>query len=135
MRLRRTREDTIDDLRAWLTTVTSRICLDALRSRRTRREVPVEIALGEPAYDVRHQVTGRPPSPEDELLLAESVGLALHVLMDSLTPAERVAFRSARHLRHPLSRRSQMSWDAHPAATKMLASRAPPARPRDRTGA
>lgn len=93
LRLVRAGGDDIDDLRAWLTTVTSRVCLDMLRTRRTRREVPVEIdledLLGASAGADR---AGRTPTPEDEVLLAESVGLALHVVMDSLTPAERVAF-------------------------------------------
>jgi RNA polymerase sigma-70 factor (ECF subfamily) len=91
LRLNRTDGERIDDLRAWLTTVTSRLCLDMLRTRRTRREVPVEIDLDDLlAGDAR--AGHRTPTPEDEALLAESVGLALHVVMDSLTPAERVAF-------------------------------------------
>jgi RNA polymerase sigma factor (sigma-70 family) len=89
LRLSRAGDDGIEDLRAWLTTVTSRVCLDMLRTRRTRREVPVEIDLGASA---RADPADRPPTPEDEILLAESIGLALHVVMDSLTPAERVAF-------------------------------------------
>ncbi|HEX5309816.1 MAG TPA: sigma-70 family RNA polymerase sigma factor [Solirubrobacteraceae bacterium] len=93
LRLSRAGGDGIEDLRAWLTTVTSRVCLDMLRSRRTRREVPVEIDLDELLGGrARTDPTGRAPTPEDEVLLAESVGLALHVVMDSLTPAERVAF-------------------------------------------
>jgi RNA polymerase sigma-70 factor (ECF subfamily) len=93
LRLNRSGGDGIVDLRAWLTTVTSRVCLDMLRTRRTRREVPVEVDLGELLASA--PATGAEPrsrSPEEELLLAESVGLALHVVMDSLTPAERVAF-------------------------------------------
>jgi RNA polymerase sigma-70 factor (ECF subfamily) len=93
LRLNRTGADGIDDLRAWLTTVTSRVCLDMLRTRRTRREVPVEIDL-DSLLDSSTRVGGasRPPTPEEEALLAESVGLALHIVMDNLTPAERVAF-------------------------------------------
>jgi RNA polymerase sigma-70 factor (ECF subfamily) len=88
LRLNRTGGEGIADLRAWLTTVTSRVCLDMLRTRRTRREVPVDIDLDPPPTGVQpHTLT-----PEEEVLLAESVGLALHVMMDSLTPAERVAF-------------------------------------------
>jgi RNA polymerase sigma-70 factor (ECF subfamily) len=93
LRLSRAGGDGIEDLRAWLTTVTSRVCLDMLRTRRTRREVPVEIDLDELlGGSARTDPAGRAPTPEDEILLAESVGLALHVVMDSLTPAERVAF-------------------------------------------
>jgi RNA polymerase sigma-70 factor (ECF subfamily) len=84
LRLSRAGGGGIEDLRAWLTTVTSRVCLDMLRTRRTRREVPVEIDL-----DARVDAA---LTPEEEVLLAESVGLALHVVMDSMSPAERVAF-------------------------------------------
>jgi RNA polymerase sigma factor (sigma-70 family) len=93
LRLSRAGGDGIEDLRAWLTTVTSRVCLDMLRSRRTRREVPVQVDLDDLLGGrARTDPAGRAPTPEDEVLLAESVGLALHVVMDSLTPAERVAF-------------------------------------------
>jgi RNA polymerase sigma factor (sigma-70 family) len=93
LRLSRAGGDGIEDLRAWLTTVTSRVCLDMLRTRRTRREVPVEIDLDDLlGGSHRTDHAGRAPTPEDEVLLAESIGLALHVVMDSLTPAERVAF-------------------------------------------
>jgi RNA polymerase sigma-70 factor, ECF subfamily len=93
LRLSRAGGDGIEDLRAWLTTVTSRVCLDMLRTRRTRREVPVEIDLDDLlGGSDRTDPAGRAPTPEDEILLAESIGLALHVVMDSLTPAERVAF-------------------------------------------
>src|ERR1700759_5824921 len=83
LRLNRTRGEGIEDLRAWLTTVTSRVCLDMLRTRRTRREVPVEIDLddllaGGGPTGAGRTGGGRTPTPEDELLLAESVGLALH---------------------------------------------------------
>ena len=93
MRLSRAGGDGIEDLRAWLTTVTSRVCLDMLRNRRTRREVPVEIDLDELLGDSDlAEPRRRQATPEEEVLLAESVGIALHVVMDSLTPAERVAF-------------------------------------------
>src|SRR4029450_13293483 len=93
LRLTRTGGDGIEDLRAWLTTVTSRVCLDMLRMRRTGRDVPVQINLGDLlASAARIDAQKRTPTPEAEVLLAESVGLALHIVMDSLTPAERVAF-------------------------------------------
>jgi RNA polymerase sigma factor (sigma-70 family) len=93
LRLSRAGGDGIEDLRAWLTTVTSRVCLDILRSRRTRREVPVEIDLDDLLGDSDlAEPRRRPATPEEEVLLAESVGIALHVVMDSLSPAERVAF-------------------------------------------
>ena len=93
LRLTRTGGDGIEDLRAWLTTVTSRVCLDMLRTRRTGKEVPVEINLDDLlASATRIDAENRTPTPEAEVLLAESVGLALHIVMDSLSPAERVAF-------------------------------------------
>ena len=124
LRLSRAGDDGIADLRAWLTTVTSRVCLDMLRTRRTRRELPVEIDLdGLLGRDAGADPAGRPPTPEDEILLAESVGLALHVVMDNLTPAERVAFvlhdifgLSFHQIADVLGRSSN--------AVKMLASRA-----------
>lgn len=120
LRLARAGGDGIEDLRGWLTTVTGRICLDALRRRGTRAEQPLELDVGlppqEPAVDF-------PASPEDEALLADSVGLALYVVMDALTPAERVSF-----VLHDIF---EVPFDAiaaalgrSTAATKMLASRA-----------
>ena len=79
--LRLSRADTtgIDNLGGWLTTVVARVCLDMLRSRKSRREEP--IATGPSGS-----------SPEHEAVLADSVGLALLVVLDRLTPAERLAF-------------------------------------------
>lgn len=78
--------DTVRDLRAWLTTVTSRICLDLLRQRTARREDPLEVHVPDPV------VTLEAPDPEEEAVLADSLGLALLVVLDTLTPAERLAF-------------------------------------------
>src|SRR5262245_4494265 len=83
LRLARTGGESIEDLRGWLTTVTGRICLDALRRRGARGEQPLELDVGMRALDA---------GPEDEAVLADSVGLALYVVMDALTPAERVSF-------------------------------------------
>jgi RNA polymerase sigma factor (sigma-70 family) len=119
LRLARTGGGGIEDLRGWLTTVTGRICLDSLRRRGTRREQPLELSLGMlPLED-----TGaRSIDPEHEAVLAESVGLALYVVMDALTPAERVSF-----VLHDVF---EMPFDAvgailgrSTAAAKMLASR------------
>ena len=82
LRLSRSDTDSIDNLAGWLTTVTSRVCLNVLQSRRAHLEVPLE-AQPEAAAG---------PDPEDELLLADSIGLALLIVLDALTPAERVAF-------------------------------------------
>ncbi len=77
----------IDNLGGWLTTVVARVCLDMLRSRQSRREEPFAPDAPEPV------ATGtRGSSPEQEALLADSVGLALLVVLDRLTPAERLAF-------------------------------------------
>ena len=110
----------IEDLRGWLTTVTGRICLDALRRRGVRGEQRLELGVGmlpqEPA-------AGSRIDPEEQALLADSIGLALYVVMDALTPAERVSF-----ILHDVF---EVPFDAiaailgrSTAATKMLASRA-----------
>jgi len=87
LRLSRADAAGIDNLGGWLTTVVARVCLDMLRSRQSRREEPITPDAPEPA------ATGtRGSSPEQEALLADSVGLALLVVLDRLTPAERLAF-------------------------------------------
>ncbi len=124
LRLNRTGGDGIEDLRAWLTTVTGRVCLDMLRTRRARREVPVEIDLDDLLASAgRIGPEGRAPTPEDEVLLAESVGLALHIVMDSLTPAERVAFVLRDIFDLPIGQIADVLGRS-PDAVKMLASRA-----------
>jgi RNA polymerase sigma-70 factor (ECF subfamily) len=87
IRLSRTDTSDVDNLRAWLTTVVGRVCLNMLRSRRTRREASLETHLPDPIVS---PMDG--PGPEQEALLGDSIGLALLVVLDSLTPAERVAF-------------------------------------------
>src|SRR5919107_5204908 len=87
IRLSRTDTREVENLRAWLTTVVGRVCLNVLRSRRTRREAPLETHLPDPIVSPEAGV-----DPEQEVLLGDSVGLALLVVLDSLTPAERVAF-------------------------------------------
>jgi RNA polymerase sigma factor (sigma-70 family) len=87
LRLSRAHATGIDNLGGWLTTVVARVCLDMLRSRQSRREEPFTPDAPEPV------ATGtRGSSPEHEALLADSVGLALLVVLDRLTPAERLAF-------------------------------------------
>jgi RNA polymerase sigma-70 factor (ECF subfamily) len=89
LRLARTGDGGIENLRGWLTTVTGRICLDALRRRSVRPEQPLELSVG----TLPREAAGAGRSdPEQEALLADSVGLALYVVMDALTPAERVSF-------------------------------------------
>src|SRR5882672_3355267 len=82
LRLSRSDTDAVRNLSGWLTTVVGRVCLDMLRSRRTRREEPLDTGPEAPA----------PNDPEQQALLADSVGLALLVVLDTLSPAERLAF-------------------------------------------
>jgi RNA polymerase sigma factor (sigma-70 family) len=82
LRLSRSDADQIDNLSAWLTTVVGRVCLDMLRSRRTRSETPLDATGPIEADD----------DPEREAMLADSVGLALLVVLDTLSPAERLSF-------------------------------------------
>jgi RNA polymerase sigma factor (sigma-70 family) len=86
IRLDRSDAHDVENLTAWLTTVVARVCLNMLRSRKTRREQPLDTHPGAP------QVEEGPPNPEQEALLADSVGLALLVVLDTLTPAERLSF-------------------------------------------
>jgi RNA polymerase sigma-70 factor, ECF subfamily len=86
LRLSRADPAGIDNLGGWLTTVVARVCLDVLRSRKARREEPLD---GEPEPAAGHAVTG---DPEREAELADNVGLALLVVLEALAPAERVAF-------------------------------------------
>jgi len=85
LRLSRTENNQIDNMRGWLTTVVGRICLDMLRSRGLKREESLEVAI--PDF-----VVNREGNPEDAVELADSIGLALLVVLDTLTPAERLAF-------------------------------------------
>src|SRR6266498_5636495 len=87
--LRLSRSDTsdVDNLRGWLTTVVARVCLDMLRSRKSRREEPLGAHLPEPIVSREGAI-----DPEHEALLADSVGLALLVVLQTLAPAERLAF-------------------------------------------
>ena len=86
LRLSRADAGGIDNLGGWLTTVVARVCLDMLRSRQSRREEPFTTDAPEPV------ATTDGSSPEQEALLADSVGLALLVVLDRLAPAERLAF-------------------------------------------
>jgi len=87
LRLSRVDATGIDNLRGWLTTVVARVCLDMLRSRQSRCEEPFTPHTQEPVA-----AGTRGSSPEHEAVLADSVGLALLVVLDRLTPAERLAF-------------------------------------------
>jgi RNA polymerase sigma factor (sigma-70 family) len=86
LRIRDQDPGSVENMQAWLTTVVGRVCLNMLRSRRARREEP-SVHVPDPVVSFDEDV-----DPEHEALLAESVGLALLVVLDALTPAERLAF-------------------------------------------
>jgi RNA polymerase sigma factor (sigma-70 family) len=119
LRLQRTDDEQIDSLERWLTTVIARICLNMLRSRRTRGEQPLDSWRPEPIIDDPAVGT----DPEHEALLAESVGIALQVVLDTLSPAERLAFVLHDMFAVPFEEIAAMV-DRSPAATRQLASRA-----------
>ena len=125
LRLSRAGAEGVDNLSGWLTTVVARVCLDMLRARKARREDPLEVpdergAEERPAAAVAGQVA---IDPEQEALLADSVGLALLVVLQTLAPAERVAF--VLHDMFDLSFDEIASVVGRtPVATRQLASRA-----------
>jgi len=119
LRLQRTDDEQIDSLEPWLTTVIARICLNMLRSRRTRGEQPLDSWRPEPIIDDPAAGT----DPEHEALLAESVGIALQVVLDTLSPAERLAFVLHDMFAVPFEEIAEMV-NRSPAATRQLASRA-----------
>jgi RNA polymerase sigma factor (sigma-70 family) len=119
LRLQRTDATQIDSLERWLTTVVARICLNLLRLRKTRREQPLDSFLPEP-------IIGNPAAgtdPEHEALLADAVGIALQVVLDTLSPAERLAFVLHDMFTVPFDEIAAMI-DRSPQATRQLASRA-----------
>jgi RNA polymerase sigma factor (sigma-70 family) len=87
LRLARSQAREIENLRGWLTTVVARVCLNTLESRRSRREEPLDVHVPDPVVRLDEEI-----DPEDEALLADSVGLALLVVLDTLPPPERLAF-------------------------------------------
>jgi RNA polymerase sigma-70 factor (ECF subfamily) len=87
LRLSRADTSSVNNLGSWLTTVVARVCLDMLRSRKTRREEPLGVHVPDPVVS---RANGT--DPEYQALLADSVGLALLVVLDTLDPAERLAF-------------------------------------------
>src|ERR1700748_2333827 len=117
--LRLSRSDTGDvrDLRAWLTTVVSRVCLDMLRSRTTRREDSLDVHVPDPI------VTRIDDDPAEHAVLADSVGIALLVVLDTLPPAERLAFVLHDVFAVPFDEIGPI-LDRSPAAAQQLASRA-----------
>ncbi|MFE0103987.1 sigma-70 family RNA polymerase sigma factor [Streptomyces sp. NPDC059009] len=124
--LKLSRADTggVTNLGGWLTTVVSRVCLDMLRSRTSRREEPLDTHVPDPVVR-RAAESAAPPvlDPEQEALLADSVGLALLVVLDTLAPAERLAFVLHDLFAMPFDEVAPIV-ERTPAATRQLASRA-----------
>jgi RNA polymerase sigma factor (sigma-70 family) len=122
VRLSRSDTSGVENLGGWLTTVVGRVCLDMLRTRRSRREEPLDQHSGGrvpgPIVDREGAI-----DPEHEALLADSVGLALLVVLETLTPAERLAFVLHDMFAVPFAEISPIVGRS-PNATKMLASRA-----------
>lgn len=118
LRLSRSDTDSVVNLRGWLTTVVGRVSLDMLRARRARREDSVGTWLPEPIVSLDER-----GDPEQEALLADSVGLALLVVLETLTPAERLAFVLHDMFAVPFEEISEIVGRT-PTATRQLASRA-----------
>ncbi|MEU7135082.1 RNA polymerase sigma factor SigJ [Streptomyces sp. NPDC046261] len=118
--LRLSRSDTsgVENLGGWLTTVVGRVCLDLLRSRSSRREEPLGVRLPDPVVSGAQGI-----DPEHEVLLADSVGIALLVVLETLAPAERLAFVLHDMFAVPFDEIAAVV-DRTPAATRQLASRA-----------
>jgi RNA polymerase sigma-70 factor (ECF subfamily) len=113
LRLSRSGTSEVENLGGWMTTIVARVCLNVLRSRNVRREESLGVHLPDPVIE----------SPEEEALLADSVGLALLVVLDSLAPAERLAFVLHDMFQLPFEDIAPMVGRS-PAAARQLASRA-----------
>ena len=126
LRLSRSDTSAVQNMGGWLTTIVARVCLDLLRSRKARREQLAGDDLPEPARD--GAAAGRagpadPADPEQQAVLADSVGLALLVVLDALTPAERLTFVLHDMFDVPFNQIAPII-DRSPAAARQLASRA-----------
>src|SRR5437773_1985948 len=118
LRLSRAETSEVENLRGWLTTIVARVALNMLRSRRTRREQPLDVRVPDPVIDPADGT-----DPEHEALLADSVGLALLVVLETLTPAERLAFVLHDMFAVPFEEIAPIV-ERSPEATRQLASRA-----------
>jgi RNA polymerase sigma factor (sigma-70 family) len=118
--LRLSRADTseVENLRGWLTTIVGRVALNMLRARKTRREQPFDVRVPDPIIDSPDDT-----DPEHEAMLADSVGLALLVVLETLTPAERLAFVLHDMFAVPFEEIARIV-ERSPEATRQLASRA-----------
>jgi RNA polymerase sigma factor (sigma-70 family) len=118
LRLNRSDIHGIENLRGWLTVVVARVCLDMLRSRKARRENPLDTDVHRQILSHRDEI-----NPEQEALLADSVGLALLVVLDTLDPAERLAFVLHDMFAVPFDQIASIVGRS-PVAARQLASRA-----------
>ncbi len=118
LRMSRAGSDGVDNLAGWMTTIVGRVCLDMLRTRRARREEALEADAPEPVV-----ARSGEPSPEEDAELADSVGLALLVVLDALEPAERVAFVLHDMFELPFDEIAPIVGRT-PVAARQLASRA-----------
>jgi RNA polymerase sigma factor (sigma-70 family) len=118
LRVSRADASEVDNPGGWLTTVVARVCLNMLRARNTRREQPLDTQLPDPVISPY-----RMPQPDDQAVLADSVSLALLVVLDTLSPAERLAFVLHDMFGLPFEEIAVMV-DRSPAAARQLASRA-----------
>ena len=117
-RVSRARAEEVGNLKAWLTTIVARVCLNLLRSRNAQREESLEVSVPDPILTLEGG-----PDPEQQVLLAEGVGLALQVVIDTLAPAERLAFVLHDLFDLPFEEIAPMVGRT-PEATRQLASRA-----------
>jgi RNA polymerase sigma-70 factor (ECF subfamily) len=118
LHLSRAGTDGVENLAGWLTTIVARVCLDMLRSRKSRREEPIGARLPEPIVSSADGL-----GPEHQALLADSVGLALLVVLETLAPAERLAFVLHDMFGVPFDEIAPIV-ERTPAAARQLASRA-----------
>ena len=118
VRLSRSGAADVENLGGWLTTIVARVCLNMLRSRNHRREEPLAVHLPDPVISTEAEI-----QPEEQALLADSVGLALLVVLDTLTPDERLAFVLHDMFELPFKDIARVVGRT-PAAAKQLASRA-----------
>src|SRR3712207_939781 len=118
VRLRRADTSEVENLGGWLTTVVARVALNMLRARKTRREEPLDVHVPDPIIDPTEG-----SNPEHEALLSDSVGLALLVVLETLSPAERLAFVLHDMFAVPFDEIAPIVGRS-PAASRQLASRA-----------
>jgi RNA polymerase sigma-70 factor, ECF subfamily len=117
LRLSRAGASQVENLGGWLTTIVARLCLNMLRARNTRREESLDVRIPDPLISPEAQ------QPEEQALLADSVSLALLIVLDTLAPAERLAFVLHDMFQLPFDQIAPM-LDRSPEAARQLASRA-----------